>query len=73
MVRAYVLIKIEPGKIDEVADAAARIGPRAQRADAVTGPTDVIALVKPPIPGTSPTSSSARSRPSRASKRPTPG
>lgn len=44
MVRAYVLIKVESGKNREVLEKL-RALPNVERADSVTGPTDLIALV----------------------------
>ncbi|NLT35028.1 MAG: Lrp/AsnC family transcriptional regulator [Gaiellales bacterium] len=44
MVRAYVLVKVESGKTREVLDQLRSL-PSVERADSVTGPTDLIALV----------------------------
>ena len=44
MVRAYVLIKVESGKTRDILDQL-RTLPSVERADSVTGPTDLIALV----------------------------
>ena len=44
MVRAYVLIKVEAGKNQEVLDLL-RALPSVEQADSVTGPNDLIALV----------------------------
>ncbi len=41
MVRAYVLVKIEAGRAKEILDRL-RIIPSVERADAVTGPVDLI-------------------------------
>ena len=49
MVRAYVLIKTEPGRVLEIADLLRDL-PSVERADAVTGPADLIALVNSPDP-----------------------
>ena len=45
MVRAYVLMKIEPGKIEDVL-LRLRVSDHVRSADAVTGPNDVVALVE---------------------------
>ena len=45
MVRAYVLMKIEPGKIEDVL-LRLRASDHVRSADAVTGPNDVVALVE---------------------------
>ena len=45
MVRAYVLMKIEPGKIEDVL-VRLRASDHVCSADAVTGPNDVVALVE---------------------------
>jgi DNA-binding Lrp family transcriptional regulator len=45
MVRAYVLMKIESGQIEEVL-VRLRDSERVCSADAVTGPSDVVALVE---------------------------
>jgi DNA-binding Lrp family transcriptional regulator len=45
MVRAYVLMKIEPGKIEDVLGRL-RASDHVCSADAVTGPSDVVALVE---------------------------
>ncbi len=47
MVRAYVLIKTEPGRILDIANLLREL-PSIERADAVTGPADLIALVNAP-------------------------
>ena len=44
MVKAYVLIKAEPGRTQEVV-AALRAHQSVQQADAITGPADIIAQV----------------------------
>ncbi len=44
MVRAYVLVKIEAGRAKEILDRL-RIIPSVERADAVTGPVDLIVQV----------------------------
>jgi len=44
MVRAYVLMKIEPGNIEAVLTRL-RASDHVRSADAVTGPNDVVALV----------------------------
>ena len=44
MVRAYVLVKAEAGRISEIMSELARL-PRVERADAVTGPADLIVSV----------------------------
>lgn len=44
MVRAYVLIKTEPGMVLKIAGLLRGL-PSVERADAVTGPADLIALV----------------------------
>ncbi|MHB8868703.1 MAG: Lrp/AsnC ligand binding domain-containing protein [Thermoleophilia bacterium] len=44
MVRAYVLVKIEAGRAKEILDGL-RIIPSVERADAVTGPVDLIVQV----------------------------
>lgn len=44
MVCAYVLIKTEPGKVLEIAGLLRGL-PSVERADAVTGPADLIVLV----------------------------
>ena len=49
MIRAYVLIKTEPGKVLEIANLLHEL-PSVERADAVTGPVDLIALVNAPDP-----------------------
>jgi DNA-binding Lrp family transcriptional regulator len=45
MVQAYVLMKIETGKIEDVLQRLRSLG-HVRRADAVTGPSDVVALVE---------------------------
>jgi DNA-binding Lrp family transcriptional regulator len=49
MVRAYVLIKTEPGRVLDIANLLREL-PMVERADAVTGPADLIALVSAPDP-----------------------
>lgn len=44
MVRAYVLVKIEAGRAKEILDRL-RVIPSVERADAVTGPVDLVVQV----------------------------
>jgi DNA-binding Lrp family transcriptional regulator len=44
MVRAYVLVKVEAGRIDDIVQQLRRI-PDVQQADAVTGPADLVVQV----------------------------
>lgn len=51
MVRAYVLIKTEPGRVLDIANLLREL-PSIERADAVTGPADLIAMVNASDPRT---------------------
>jgi DNA-binding Lrp family transcriptional regulator len=47
MVRAYVLVKVEAGRIDDILQQMRGL-PDVQQADAVTGPADLVVQVRAP-------------------------